>query len=32
MSSVAKMIAEIEDQMEAEAPASSVNAEHLRMV
>ncbi len=32
MSSVAKMIAEIEDQMEAEAPASNVNAEHLRMV
>ena len=34
MSSVAKMIAEIEDQMEAEqdAPPSTVNAEHLRMV
>jgi segregation and condensation protein B len=32
MSSVAKMIAEIEDQMEAEAPPSTVNEEHLRMV
>jgi segregation and condensation protein B len=34
MSSVAKMIAQIEDQMEAgqETPLNSVNAEHLRMV
>src|SRR6201996_7756786 len=34
MSSVANMIAKIEDQMEAEqeTPANNVNAEHLRMV
>jgi segregation and condensation protein B len=32
MSSVAKMISEIEDQMEAEQETPSVNAEHLRMV
>ncbi len=34
MSSVAKMIAEIEDQMEAEqeTPLTTVNGEHLRMV
>jgi segregation and condensation protein B len=32
MSSVAKMISEIEDQMEAEQETPGVNAEHLRMV
>src|SRR6201999_1382733 len=32
MSSVAKMIAEIENQMEAEQETPSVNAEHLRMI
>ena len=32
MSSVAKMIATIEDQMEAESPQTAANPEHLRMV
>jgi segregation and condensation protein B len=32
MSSVAKMIAQIEHQMETEQPLNTVNAEHLRMV
>ena len=30
MSSVAKMIAKIEDQMEAETPQTTANPEHLR--
>lgn len=32
MSSVATMIAKIEDQMEAEQEAPAANPEHLRMV